>query len=156
MGKGEIAGYEQFLFSQCFQKACFPGASKGVIVWEWVKDRNNMYCSVTVVQILPIPKQALVFTCLQYMSYESTAGKGAIARNEQLLLFPQCFQPVWSTFCHFHQILHTFSVWKSLKFVVWERVKPFTIQNFNNPKEEKFWNQYVKGKDTGTQHFLIH
>ena len=25
------------LFPQCFQKACFPGASKGVIVWEWVK-----------------------------------------------------------------------------------------------------------------------
>ena len=22
---------------QCFQKACFPGASKGVTVWEWVK-----------------------------------------------------------------------------------------------------------------------
>ena len=38
MGKGEIARYEQFLlFPQCFQKACFPGASKGVIVWEWVK-----------------------------------------------------------------------------------------------------------------------
>ena len=25
------------LFPQCFQKACFPEASKGVIVWEWVK-----------------------------------------------------------------------------------------------------------------------
>ena len=38
VGKGEIACYEQFLlFPQCFQKACFPGASKGVIVWEWVK-----------------------------------------------------------------------------------------------------------------------
>ena len=37
VGKGEIAGYKQFLlFAQCFQKACFPGASKGVIVWEWV------------------------------------------------------------------------------------------------------------------------
>ena len=37
MGKGEIARYEQFLlFPQCFQKACFPGASKGDIVWEWV------------------------------------------------------------------------------------------------------------------------
>ena len=37
-GKGEIARYEQFLlFSQCFQKACFPGASKGVIELEWVK-----------------------------------------------------------------------------------------------------------------------
>ena len=37
VGKGEIAHYEQFLhFPQCFQKACFPGASKGAIVWEWV------------------------------------------------------------------------------------------------------------------------
>ena len=37
VGKGEIARYEQFLlFPQCFQKACFPGASKGVIVWKWV------------------------------------------------------------------------------------------------------------------------
>ena len=37
-GKGENARYEQFLiFPQCFQKACFQGVSKGVIVWEWVK-----------------------------------------------------------------------------------------------------------------------
>ena len=34
VGKGEIARYEQFLlFPQCFQKVCFPGASKGVIVY---------------------------------------------------------------------------------------------------------------------------
>ena len=38
VGKGEVARYEQFLlFPQCFQKACFSGASNGVIVWEWVK-----------------------------------------------------------------------------------------------------------------------
>ena len=38
VGKGEIARYEQFLlFARCFQKASFPGASKGVNVWEWVK-----------------------------------------------------------------------------------------------------------------------
>ena len=37
VGKGEIACYEQFLlFPPCFQKACFPVASKGIIVWEWV------------------------------------------------------------------------------------------------------------------------
>ena len=37
VGKGEIAPDEQFLlFPWCFQKACFRGASKGVIVWEWV------------------------------------------------------------------------------------------------------------------------
>ena len=42
MGKGEIACYEQFLlFPLCFQKACFPGASKGVIVWEWVKSMSD-------------------------------------------------------------------------------------------------------------------
>ena len=35
LGKGDIARYEQFLFfPKCFQKACFPEASKGVIVWE--------------------------------------------------------------------------------------------------------------------------
>ena len=38
VGKGENAGYQHFLlFPQCFQKASFPEASKGVIVWEWVK-----------------------------------------------------------------------------------------------------------------------
>ena len=35
---------------------------------------------------------------------KNTEGKGEIARNEQFLLFPQCFLPVWRTFCHFHQI----------------------------------------------------
>ena len=39
--KGEIARYEQFLlFLQCFLKVCFPGALKGVVVWEWVKVRR--------------------------------------------------------------------------------------------------------------------
>ena len=42
VGTGEIARYEQFLlFPQCFHKACFPGASKGVIVWEWVNPFQN-------------------------------------------------------------------------------------------------------------------
>ena len=37
VGKGETAHYEKFLlFPQCFQKACLPGASKGVFVWEWI------------------------------------------------------------------------------------------------------------------------
>ena len=40
VGKGGIDHYAQFLlFSQCFQNACFPGASKGVVVvWESVKE----------------------------------------------------------------------------------------------------------------------
>ena len=58
--------------------------------------------------------------------FENTGGKGEIARNKQFLLFPQCFLPLWRIFCHFHIIedyrLQTLSGWKSLKFVVWERV----------------------------------
>ena len=42
VSKGEIARYEQFLlFPQCFKKACFPGASKGVLEWEWVKKQRK-------------------------------------------------------------------------------------------------------------------
>ena len=42
---------------------------------------------------LPFPKEALVFMCLQYKSFENTVGKGEIALNEQFLLFPQFFLP---------------------------------------------------------------
>ena len=39
VGKGEIARYEQFLlFPTVFSKGFLPGASKGVIVWEWVEE----------------------------------------------------------------------------------------------------------------------
>ena len=55
-----------------------------------------------------------------------TLGKGEIARNEQFLLFKKCFLLFWRNFGHFHQIencrLLNLSVWKSLKFVVLERV----------------------------------
>ena len=39
------------------------------------------------------PKQALLFTCLQYKSLENCVGKGKIDHNKQFLFFPQCFQP---------------------------------------------------------------
>ena len=68
---------------------------------------------------------SLVFRCLQYKSLENSGGKGEIVHKEQFLLFPPCFQLFQKTFCHFHQIwncrLQTAWVWKSLKFVVWER-----------------------------------
>ena len=44
VGKGEIARYEEFLlFPQCFQKASYPGVSKGVIVWECVNFLSNNF-----------------------------------------------------------------------------------------------------------------
>ena len=34
-----------------------------------------------------------------YKSVENTVGKGEIARNEQFLLFPQCFQRICTAEC---------------------------------------------------------
>ena len=99
--------------------------------------------------------------------FENTVGKGEIAHNEQFLVFPQCFLPVWITFFHFRQIwncrLETLSVWKSIKFVVWEWLKVktaikihlhykyhtiltlyHTITTFNDPEERAFWKHYGK------------
>ena len=64
---------------------------------------------------------------------------GWLSCNEQFLFFPQCFLSFWMTLCYFCQIwncrLQTVSVWKSLKFVVWERINimiPCNIMFFHN------------------------
>ena len=109
VGKGEIARHEQFLlFPQCFQKACFPGASNGVVVWEWVKCREVIRVVLTEhfnlqphMPILGSPISAAnknmmskVWTNGVQLSdrVENIVGKEEIARYEQFLLFPQCFQ----------------------------------------------------------------
>ena len=52
VGKGEIACYEQYLlFPQCFRKACFPGASKGVIVWYGLKRTQENACQESFLQM---------------------------------------------------------------------------------------------------------
>ena len=102
MGKGEIARYEQLLlFPQCFQKACLPGVSKGVIVWEWVKEPSPFSKR----QILDSSKSKEfaddnfkfdVNSRKFSKQVENTVGKGEIARYEQFLLFPQCFQKTFT------------------------------------------------------------
>ena len=57
MGKGENAHYEEFLLSpQCFQKACFPGKSKSVIV-----SGNGLILFVDRLSFAPPPPPAPVF-----------------------------------------------------------------------------------------------
>ena len=97
---------------------------------------------------LTLSQLSPVFTYLQNKSFENTVEKGEIARGEQFLLFPQCFLPVWRTFCHFHHIkncpLQTLSVWKSLKFVVLERVYPLPDDKILGlPKLEAFADNHL-------------
>ena len=76
---------------------------------------------------LPFPKQALVFTCLQYKSFENTVGKGEIARNEQFLLFPHVFSTHLKKFLpfliKFEIVVCKLFQYGSLELLVWERVK---------------------------------
>ena len=67
--KGENAGYQYISFSHNVFK-------RPLLKIHW-----------------PFPKQALVFTWLQYKSFENTVGKGETARNGQFLHFPHCFLP---------------------------------------------------------------
>ena len=69
VGKGEIARYKQFLlFPQCFQKACFPGASKGVIMWEWIKVVIIKHGPTFYFEIIIDSKHVLLVYCLKLPS----------------------------------------------------------------------------------------
>ena len=94
MGIGEIAHYEQFLFfPQCFQKACFPGVSKGVFVWEWVNSlTHNNISDVTKSKAFAGEKLNIAkMTNSLFDREENTAGKGENAGYQHFLLFPCCF-----------------------------------------------------------------
>ena len=72
--------------------------------------------------------------CLQYRLFENIVGQeelahyGETARTEQFLLAHTVFYPFLRNFLQFSSnskcLLQTLPVWKSLKFVVWERVNP--------------------------------
>ena len=99
MRKGVIARYEQFLlFPQCFQKACFPGASNGVIVWEWVKSLpNNNFLDCTKFKAFKAFADNILLRVAKilisvYDRVENIVGNGENAGYQLFLFFPQCFQ----------------------------------------------------------------
>ena len=94
--KGENAGIQHFLhFTQYF----LLSQNK----FKYLSCINFANCEFF--QFNPFPRNDTFLTPLGRKPFENTVGKGEIARNEQFLLFPQCFLPVWITFCHFHQNL---------------------------------------------------
>ena len=119
----------------------------------WCLKRGSipLYQSIHEFEKAPSSKLALVFTCLQYKSFENTAVKGEIARNDQFLFFRQCC--LSRIFCQFHQMkncrLQTLRVWKSLKFVrTLERVKCLTCLHYSLILSSSSWCVTVKHTDT--------
>ena len=52
----------------------------------------------------PFPNKPWFLRACRKSLLKTLWEKEEIARNEQFLLFPQCFLPVWRTFSHYHQI----------------------------------------------------
>ena len=111
VGKGEIACTSNFSFSHNVFKRLLSQRRQKVSLCG-----NGLTLSQTSPGFYMFAVQVLL----------NTVGKREIARDEQFLLFPQCFLPFWRTFYHVHRIwncrLLTLSIWKSLKSIVWERV----------------------------------
>ena len=74
---------------------------------------------------------------------ENTVGKAEIARYEQFLLFPQCFQKTRSA--------------NTLKTGLdWERVNSLPHKpDFSRPYKRNLENIVGKGENAGYQHFLL-
>ena len=89
VGKREIARDEQFLFfPQCFQKACFSGASKGVIVWEWVNSLPNDIFFTKLKAFADDKVNVAKMMIALFNRIENTVGKGENAGYQHFLLFP--------------------------------------------------------------------
>ena len=91
--------------------------------------------------------------------FENTMEKGDLAPNKQFLLSPQRFQHIWRSLNQFHQIknsrLQTFSVWKHLKFVVWESVKHIFSLQFICSSINTLWLTLVRREHVGGEMLVI-
>ena len=115
LGKGEIARYEQFLlFPQCFLKAWFPEAPKGVIVWEWVKNSERTLRSFIWLAETEYLGQSETLMTHRIEAFENFSGKGENAGHHHFsfshnicrlsnygwVKFKLCFQFRQVCFCH--------------------------------------------------------
>ena len=84
--------------------------------------------------------------CQQYKSIKKTLWEKEKLLVKSNFSFFQCFLLIWRTFCYFHQIwnchLQTLSVWKCLKFVIWERLKVLSANSINSEKAKIFMAFY--------------
>ena len=55
----------------------------------------NKVSPADIFSLLTLSQALFFFTCLQYKSFENTAGKGEIARNEQFSFSHSVFYPFW-------------------------------------------------------------
>ena len=118
MGKGGIAHNEQcLLFLQCF-----------LSVW-----RSIEWCFTPLLTVFQsYHSHRSHYSCLSWVSPVLGWALKCLVQGHS--------HSVWKLFCHVHQIrngrLQTLSVWKSLKFVICERVKGKQVTLNSLPNEK--------------------
>ena len=96
---------------------------------------NSIYCLSSLPMIYnkinPFPNKPWFLRVCSISLLKTLWEKEKLLVTSNFSFSHSVFYPFWTTFFHFHQIqncrLQTLSVWKSLKFVVWERVKTLPI-----------------------------
>ena len=77
-------------------------------------------------RVLTLYKTSFGFYVSAVQAFRKHSGEKEKLLEISNFSFPPCFLPVWRSFCHVHQIQNCLpqflSVWKSLKFIIWERV----------------------------------
>ena len=134
--KFQFLNHYLFIICKCFEF----GQGQNFVVCRLIKSLANVSHS---------PKETLRFYHLTHIEFPfmyfnpfpnkplflrvcSTSLLKTLWEKEKLLVtsnfsFSQCILPIWRTFYNFDQELNchlqTLSVWKSLQFVIWERLK---------------------------------
>ena len=114
--------YEQFLlFQQCFQKACFLGASKGVIVWEWFNERE--FTTYSRHSSINIQKITITRTMLYFLEKLQNLSRGCLLSPCEYSVMNQNKQRediCWQIPQGKYSYLHIFQV--GVSSIVWDTI----------------------------------
>ena len=87
--------------------------------------------------LIPFQKKPWILRVCSSSLWKHCEEKEKLLVTSNFSFSPQCFLPIWITFGYFHQIwnccLQILSVWKSLNFVVWERVNLILLETWKRP-----------------------
>ena len=134
---------------------------KRMLVTYVFSSSNNVFISLPF-YFNPFPNKPWFLHVLSTSLLKTLWEKEKLLVMSNFTFSPQCFLPVWRTFCHFHQgwncRLQTLSVWKSLKFVIWERVKRLLQLRFVKPRvnQSVIWDPRQTKKTTAIQQKFLY
>ena len=126
--------------------------------WLKKKERINLTAVVHIWHINPFPNKPWFLHVCCTSLLKTLWEKKKLLITSNFSFSPQCFLPVCRAFCHFQQIwnycLQTLSGRKSLKIVIWERVKSDLLGGTDVTENRSLNHWIVKPIKNITSEFL--